>query len=302
MWKNVSLEDKAVIDTYLKNNETEISELNFTNLFLWNQGQSFTYKIIDDFLIVKSLDIEGNCGIFLPIGKTPEFNDSPEALRSVLLKLIEECDSENVFYIRSLSEKMKTRLEKALPEKFEFSPTPQYSDYIYSVEKLINLSGKKYHSKKNLYNKFKKLYDFEYVPLTKENSQILIDSQCQWFNHNNVQVYADLEIERQGILRVIDNIEHLDVDGAYITIEGNIAAFTLAEQITEDTVVIHIEKAVDSFSGAYQAINKLYLENRWSHITFVNRECDLGIDGLRKAKESYRPVFMLDKYKAVLKK
>ncbi len=302
MWKPVTLDDKDVIDLYLKDKNLEISELTFTNLYLWNQGQSFSYRVIDDFLVVKSLDINDNCMIFLPVGKTAEQNESPEKLRKVIEKLIEECEDENFFFIRSLTDKMKSRLEVAFPEDFEFTPTPEYSDYVYDVEKLINLSGRKFHSKKNQFNKFKKLYKFEYIPLTVENAQILIDSQCQWFNHNNVLVYADLEIERKGIIQVINNIEHLDVDGAYITIDNKIAAFTLAEQLSDDTVVIHIEKAVDDFPGAYQAINKLYLENRWSDMTYVNRECDLGIEGLRKAKESYRPVFMVDKYKAVLKK
>lgn len=302
MWKSVTLEDKVIIDSYLKDKNLEISELTFTNLYLWNQGQSFSYRIIDDFLVVKSLDLAGNCMIFLPVGKTEDQNNSLELLKAVIEKLIEDCEDENIFFIRSLTEKMKTRLEKAFPEDFEFSPTPEYSDYVYSVEKLVNLSGRKYHSKKNQFNKFKKMYDFEYTPLTAENAQILIDSQCQWFNHNNVEVYADLEIERKGIIQVINNMEHLDVDGAYITVEGKIAAFTLAEQLSDYTVVIHIEKAVDEFPGAYQAINKLYLENRWSDMTYVNRECDLGIDGLRNTKQSYRPIFMLEKYKAILKK
>jgi hypothetical protein len=88
--------------------------------------------------------------------------------------------------------------------------------------------------------------------------------------------------------------------GAKLYADGQLCAFTIGEQLNSDTAVIHIEKADISFRGAYAAINQMFAENEWSHLKFINREDDFGLPGLRKAKQSYRPVFMVEKYSATL--
>ena len=89
--------------------------------------------------------------------------------------------------------------------------------------------------------------------------------------------------------------------GGVIKIDNKIAAFTLGEQINSNSVVIHIEKANTFYEGIYQAINQQFLCNEWNEMEFVNREEDLGIEGLRRAKMTYNPIRFVEKFEAVLK-
>jgi len=108
-----------------------------------------------------------------------------------------------------------------------------------------------------------------------------------------------LAYEKEAIEDILTNFEKLDFKGGVLYANGEICAFTVSEQLTKDMAVIHIEKANTDFNGAFAAINQMNLENTWSHLKYVNREEDLGIEGLKKAKKSYRPCRMIDKYKAV---
>ncbi len=111
-----------------------------------------------------------------------------------------------------------------------------------------------------------------------------------------------LSSEDRGIVEIMKNFQNLDVTAAGIKIDGKLAAFTIGERVSEETAVIHIEKADSSFTGIYQAINYLFLKNEFSDLKYVNREEDLGIEGLRQAKLSYNPVMFGKKYRAELKK
>ncbi|HQI78527.1 MAG TPA: phosphatidylglycerol lysyltransferase domain-containing protein, partial [Petrotogaceae bacterium] len=102
--------------------------------------------------------------------------------------------------------------------------------------------------------------------------------------------------EKIAIFRALENFDKLGLTGGILKVSGKIAGFTFGEPISEDTVLIHIEKADPDTKGAYTAINQVFLEKQWKHMSYVNREEDLGLEGLRKAKESYHPVKMIEKY------
>jgi len=175
-------------------------------------------------------------------------------------------------------------------------------DYVYDVEELIALKGKKFHKKKNLLNQFKKNYDYQYEPMGPECVEEVLEMQDEWFKwyeENNPS--EALEAENHAITRVLHNIDQIEgLTGATLRVDGKVIAYTVAEPLCENSLVIHFEKGNIHFKGVYQAINQMFLENNGAEYANVNREQDLGDPGLRKAKLSYNPSFFLKKFNASL--
>jgi hypothetical protein len=169
-------------------------------------------------------------------------------------------------------------------------------DYIYSVQKLSTLSGKKLDAKRNHINKFKKLHTFKYEEISDENISDCIDIIEKWCKERNYSQSDSLIAERKANLDLMNNFNSLRVKGAIIEVDGRPEAFTVGEQLNSNTVVIHVEKANSEIHGLYPLVNQQFLANHWNDIEYVNREQDLGIEGLRKAKLSYNPVSLLEKF------
>ncbi|MCF8085314.1 MAG: phosphatidylglycerol lysyltransferase domain-containing protein [Desulfohalobiaceae bacterium] len=178
---------------------------------------------------------------------------------------------------------------------------PDHWDYIYSVPELIQLKGNKFHKKKNLLRQFQKNYTAEYVPLEPSRIEQALTLQTEWCLWRECEESSTLEMENQAILATLREWQSLeDVFGGGLMIDGAMAAYTVAEPLDEQTLVIHFEKACPNYKGIYQAINQIFLEREGSAYTYVNREQDLGDSGLRQAKESYNPVGYMKKYSGSL--
>lgn len=180
-------------------------------------------------------------------------------------------------------------------------PDPDHWDYIYSVPELTQLKGNKFHKKKNLLRQFHRNYQAEYVPLDLSRIEQALTLQTEWCLWRDCEDSATLEMENQAILDTLRDWQRLeDVFGGGLIVDGNMAAYTIAEPLDGETLVIHFEKACPTFKGIYQAINQIFLEREASGYSFVNREQDLGDPGLRQAKKSYNPVSYLKKYSGSL--
>ncbi len=178
---------------------------------------------------------------------------------------------------------------------------PEHWDYLYSVPELIALQGNKWHKKKNLYNQFVKLYDYTYVELEKKYIDYALSLQTEWCLWKECQESRTLEAENNVVVRVFSAWEHLDnIFGAGLFIQGDMAAFTVAEPLPDGSLLIHFEKGCPKHKGIYQAINRLFLMNSAPGYLTVNREQDMGDPGLKKAKQSYHPTGYLKKYTVVL--
>lgn len=189
-------------------------------------------------------------------------------------------------------------------------------DYVYSIQELISLRGKAFHKKKNLLNQFLKKYDFQYQPLGAKNLEQALTLQTEWCLWRDCEDSTTLEAENQAIVRTLQEWELLEhVFGGGLLVKGQMVAFTVAEPLDKETIVIHFEKGCPNYKGVYQAINQIFLQETFSvqglercaqqgldlrAYKWVNREQDLGDPGLRKAKESYNPVSHLKKYQGTL--
>lgn len=294
-WKPIDIEDRAILERYFSAQDLHVSDFSFTNLYLWHFSRSISYAIVDGLLCIKTQYHGEQPFLFYPLGQGD--------LEAVIGQLMERFDSHAIpFSFRSLNLKMTQELEQLFPARFEFIHNRDRSDYIYAVEELIELKGRKFHKKKNHLNRFFELYpNFSYENLSSENVEELLEAWKLWFGRIADEADEGLKNEYIGIVETLKQFDNMSYKGGILRVEGKIVAFTFGEQLDSDSVVVHIEKADTEYHGAYQAINQQFLANEWQHLKYVNREEDLGIEGLRRAKLSYQPVSFVDKYNAILK-
>nr|WP_281752880.1 phosphatidylglycerol lysyltransferase domain-containing protein [Thermodesulfomicrobium sp. WS] len=173
----------------------------------------------------------------------------------------------------------------------------EHWDYVYSVEELVSLAGRRFHSKKNLLHQFVRDHAFQLVALDERTGECALALQTDWFLWRDTENDATLAAENHAIVRVLHDWSRLEgIMGAGIAVDGKMIAYTVADPLDDTTLVIHFEKGCPQFRGVYQAINQMFLERFGQGFMWVNREQDLGDEGLRRAKLSYHPAFFMKKY------
>ncbi len=193
----------------------------------------------------------------------------------------------------------KELIEKSFPGEYVFYPSRNSFDYIYRVSDLANLTGKKYHSKRNHISYFKKTYNWSYEEMNSDNLAECIRMNEKWYELNVDKDPEGIEAEREVLNLSFDNFEKFGFTGGLLRVEGEVVAFTFGEKLNENTFVTHFEKAFADIRGAYPMINNQFAQNTINGFEFVNREDDIGSEGLRKAKLSYYPEILLEKFTAV---
>lgn len=292
MWKKIKLEDRAVIEPYYEYEQSNSCEFAFANNYLWSPFYNTDYAIIREMLVFRTNKNHVSVGVPLAKDKTGEEN-----LKEVLLILEEYFDKENLkFRMHSITEKKFAVIDSIFPGKYQAEYYRDDADYIYEVEKLITLAGKKLHGKRNHINKFKINYpNWSYETLTKENMQECLEMAEEWKRKNLCEEKGEKHAEFCVTRRAIQYFDELKLKGGVLKADGEIVAFTLGEELNKDMFVIHIEKAFADVQGAYPMINQQFLMHEAKQYKYVNREEDTGAEGLRKAKLSYYPVFLQEK-------
>lgn len=290
----IGIEDKEKIRHFLALDKFLISDISFGNLFIWRHSREIKYAIFQDCLIIETTYKDKNPFVFFPIGNGDK--------KKCLLTLKDYYSSKNLpLELHSLEISSVEMIKEIFPHA-EAKLNRDRSDYLYLCENLINLSGRKYHKKKNHLNRFKEEFQgFVFIKINSENAKCVMDAFKQW-SKDIKDDEIGLKSEYLGIQDALNNYEKLDFCGGYLDYRGEIIAFSFGERISEDLCIVHIEKADARFKGAYQAINNQLLKHCFSDIKYANREEDLGIKGLRKSKLSYHPDILLDKYEIVLSK
>lgn len=288
----LTLESKALFDSYLKPFGTRSSELSFTNLYMWRNKYNFHYAVFGEFLWVLNCTPADYWYFSPPIG---DYAGDLKASVAQVRELMD--DLGRPLIIKKAEKSVMERMLALYPEDLSAAEIRDDFDYLYDFEALKALKGNLYHKKRNHVNKFLKTYpDWSYEPLSPQNAPEAAACLVRWCRQHDCSGDADLSYERTAILDALENMAALDFNGGLIRLAGAVEAFTLAEQLNSSTTVIHIEKADFSIDGLYAAINQLYLQNCPAPTAFVNREQDMGLLGLRKAKESYHPVGYVEKY------
>lgn len=186
-------------------------------------------------------------------------------------------------------------IEALFPDFFDVTHCEDSDDYIYLASDLATLKGRNYHQKRNHLHKFEK-YGGVYAPLREKDFDDCITLSAMTYNTKNGQTDESSLVEQFVIHTLFSHFDELGLNGGTLRVDGKLVAFCIGEQINSNTLNVHIEKADTAFDGSFAAINHLYVRNAAGNLTYINREEDMGIEGLRKAKRSYRPVFMLEKF------
>lgn len=296
MFSPICLESREILFPHIRKWNCENSDLTFTNLFLWQKPCNISYEIVDGTLLIVFYCNEENSFMLPPLPADPESDYRP-AMEIVLDQFKK---GNRPFFMRGITHRMRAKMEQAMPGKFVFEHEPDTDDYVYDTEKLISLSGKKLHSKRNHINKFLSFYDYRFEVYDQAiHAQGCLDLNARW-SENKDENEGFMSSDDEAISRALLNANALGLSGAVVYVNNNIEAFTLSEQITDDMALVHIEKANNEIQGLYPFINQRSVEEFWSHTKFINREEDMGVENIRKAKESYAPLRMIEKFKAYL--
>ncbi len=298
---NITIDKKDYIDKFLLRRMSKNSEFSFTNLFMWRKSYNIKYAIIDDMLCLFARHKSGPVSATFPIGFT-NADGSEKDVTTAVNFILDWFNSQGYEpLIRLYDQSAVRKLEDTFPDKFILTEDRDNFDYVYKVEDLTNLSGKKYHSKRNHINKFIAKYpNYQYCKMTPDDVQECIELFDSWRLPKDDGSSIELTEEREAIIELLDNWTDLGITGGCIRVDGKMVAFSFGEALSNDTVVVHLEHADTSYEGIFAVINQQFLENEWQDYTYVNREEDMGIPGMRKAKLSYRPVLMIEEYIATL--
>lgn len=293
-FRTIELADKPLIDKYLQGNTFRASDFCFSNLFCWKEKFKTEFATTDEWLFIRFRDKTDRNSYLFPVGN----GNLAEAVN-----LIEhDCGQKHcMFQIRGLTTEMCEKIEAAVPGKFTYKLNRSVSDYIYASEKLIHLTGKKLQSKRNHINRFKKENDWQYESLThnpalvKECATLL----AQWMEEKKENEDPTLVWDNLATTLMLEHFDYLGLRGGAIRVNGMLVAFSLGAPLTADTFDVHVEKAItDSIHGAYAIMNQQFVENEAAEFTYINREEDMGFESLRKAKLSYQPDILLEKFVA----
>lgn len=295
IFKDISIDSKKELDKYFNLVDYEACEYCFATLYLWQHVYKTKYYIGEDFAVIMA-EYEGNSFSILPLA-------SKEKLPKVIDFVVKHFESEGKkIYFRGITKEVVEMLNEKYPRKFNYTEERDLFDYIYDGESLRTLAGKKNQKKRNHLNYFLKEYEgrYEYKLLSKENFGECLQLLSAWTinKEENDEFDEGMDDEFVGIKKIFDDYDNLEdklkVAGVYV--DGKLEAFTMGELINPNMALVHIEKANPDIRGLYQYINQQFILNEFPQVEFVNREEDLGIPGLRKAKLSYHPVRFVEKY------
>ena len=296
-FRPLQLEDKELVQKYLKVWNFENAELTFSNMYMWRKDSSPEICELDGFLYYKFDVKPGVPAILAPIPLDKNADFCPAMTR------IEKYMKANGWEVnvRSINEEFRGLIEKCCPGRFAFFENRDFEDYVYSMEELRDLAGKRLHGKRNHIHKFLFLYEdqYTYAPLTEADVPECIALYDEWLEKKGTEP-ADYASERAALLEALHNLKALELRGCVIRINGTVQAFSVGVKATPELAVIHIEKANDEIEGLYPFINQQFVKNAWSDVKFINREEDMGLPGLRRAKMSYYPVRLVRKFYAKL--
>lgn len=288
----ITIADKEWLRPILRSHGNKSCEYTFGNLFIWKDVSCVMVKQFECCVMIR-FDCDFECYLF-PFGCC----DIKKALAEV------EKDAAETGHLLRIIAATKGEVEAteaAFPGRYKATLTPDYGEYIYNSSDLIELKGKKYHQKRNFISRFETNNPgYCFREITPSDKQRLLEMNERWYSRHTEgleSIPKSIMHEHQAVISAIENFEALDFKGGYIeTPEAGIVAFAIGEPIDDQTFCVHIEKAFTNFEGSYAIINREFARAFCGGYQFINREDAAGIEGLIKAKLSYYPYEVTEKF------
>lgn len=292
-FRKLKLSDRDWVINAVNEGDTDGSSYSFGTLYAWGDSYSVEVAEYDGLILMRGSSEYGRYYVY-PSGR----GDIEGAVRAMMDDSLKD---RHQFRLILLLEKNKETIESMFPGMFDFKYDRDASEYVYSVENMANLPGKKFHGKKGHVNAFFRNHEDVHIdPITDDNIHLCLEIQQRWMNEKNDDEGA-LQKENLAISKAVKHYKQLGFTGAVLYADGLPVAFTMGESLKNNTFCTHYEKTVPEYRDAFPVINNGFTKLMLSGYDYVNREEDTGAPGLRKAKLSYYPEFLLDKYSASLK-
>lgn len=290
----ITLENRALYEKYLWDGMERGCDYAFSNLYLWGRQRA---AIVHDHLVLFS-QFDRRSVYPYPVGTGDK--------KPVLDAIIADAKERGITCrITGITIHQKQMLEELYPGMFRLHCDRDAFNYVYAIDDLADLQGRKYHRKRNHYYRFRNMFsNYTAEPLTEKNLPSVRQMTDKWYEiKQQKNPEEDFQLERAALTRAFRDYQKLGMEGLVIADGGDVLAMTMGSRISEDTVDVHFEKARWDIDGAYAAVNyefARYIRDIYPQVRFLNREEDMGIEGLRKAKQSYFPHHMVEKYWACL--
>lgn len=290
--------DKAWVDALLAQADYRGCDYNFTNLFVWSRAYGQEIAQVDGFLVTHLCGRMG-CSYMYPAG-------SGDLAAAIDILAREADERRQPLRLVCLTTRQMEELDRLMPGRFAYEADRDGFDYLYDIDRLADLTGKKLHAKRNHINRFMDNNpSWVYEEITPQTLPECLEMDKEWYRRSMVREGAaeerDLGDEGIALRTAMDHYHALGLEGGLIRVYGEVVAFTMGDRLNSDTYDVHFEKAYGELQGAYAMINREFA--RWvrakhPNVRYLNREDDMGVEGLRKAKESYYPDRMVEKYAA----
>lgn len=293
-FQRLELDQKAQYDNCLMTAGQRGCEYSFTNLFLWGRQKA---AFLGEQVVIFSQFNRRSVYPF-PVG--------PGDVKAALDAVIQDAKKRGIpCYITSMTEADKNTLESLYPGRFRFFSDRDTFDYLYDINNLADLKGRKFQKKRNHIHRFEEACpDWQVLPLDESTRVAAFTMADQWYrSRKEADPHMDFHLEELALQRAFAFQTQLGLEGLVLTDGEKVVAFTMGSRLNENTFDVHFEKALDIADGAYPTINRefaRYLRDKYPELRWLNREDDMGLEGLRKAKMSYAPDILLEKHWARL--
>ncbi len=267
-------------------------EYSFANNLAWRRAADTKCAQFGEFYLCASFDTEDGVPMFYyPAGEGD--------IREVFSAMAEEALSMNIpLAVVGVTEEKLQFLSQLYEGEFDSSPYEDGFDYIYETADIITLPGKRFHKKKNHLSQFERAYpQAVFSEMTDRDFDDCIAMSALFYNEKHGYTDKSSVAEQFAIHTYFSHFHELGLKGGVLRVDGKLAGFSIGERLSGNTFVTHIEKADVAYKGAYTALTHYFTKHFAADFKYINREEDLGLEGLRKAKKSWQPVFLLRKYK-----
>lgn len=288
-FRPLELGDRQLFLDMYRSHPPQHSDFAFGNLFGWLHFTNYRLAELPEHILLLAT-MDNSPQFAYPLGP-----HDPEVLKAVL-ELAKDIGAKPRMEL--IDSEAKAVLERNFPE-LVLKGCRDCADYVYTSQQLAKLPGKDFLKHRNLINKFRRSHHYGVEVVTEENFQEIVSFLRRWCLWKDCEGNPTLEAERDALMAAMNNFQALELEGIVLRVEGNIQAISIFEELRPDTAVVHYEKADVDFEGIYQLVNQETAERLKGRYPFINREHDLGVPGLRKAKERYRPHHMVEVFRTV---
>jgi hypothetical protein len=292
----VTLEDREWMNELFIKENSKSADYNFTNIFIWDSIYHQSVARYKDYVLTK-LEMEDDIYYAFPVGKGP------------IWEVIDRMKEDAAYHghplkVGGVTKEHLAKLDAAGIPYQNLHESEEFADYVYDIESLVTLSGRKLHAKRNHISHFQKNYDWRFEVITPDNIGRCKEIYDEWMKHldgeeRDESVYE----EREALHMAMTHFEALHLSGGMILADEKIVAFTVGDRLGADSFLIHFEKADRAMQGGFAMINQQfaqYISEQFPDVKYINREEDMGLESLRKAKMSYNPCMKVKKYELIL--